>query len=218
MCLSPWCLGHLESSTAAIHYSPVTDSQHRKCWTVLAKYWSLWWPPNVRIQLYKNKSTLPIDHWQLWFSKLSGGQLLIHLTCSLLVLRSIDSIIRILCTTDSKVFEKSITLTEYPINQSSKQSSEIILSSSSVKDAYFLGVLSVIPLEMKKAGNTPHHQIEGSHSPHFQMQGQKYLLNFSVLFASWIYCHFPSTVFCGHLHGRNLPNILHHPTSICPLS
>lgn len=89
---------------------------------------------------------------------------------------------RVLCTTDSKVFEKSISFTEYPINQSSKLSSENILSSSSLKDIYFLWVVFVIPLEIKKAGNILHHQREGYHPPHFQMQGQKHLLNFSVLF------------------------------------
>lgn len=88
-----------------------------------------------------------------------------------MVLHSIDSTIRILCTTDSKVFEKSITFTEYPINQSSRRSSEIILSSSSVKDAYFQGAVFVIPLEVKKFGDIPHHQIEGYHPPHFQMKG-----------------------------------------------
>lgn len=55
------------------------------------------------------------------------------------------------------------------ITHSSKWS-EILLSSPSVKDAYFLGVVSVIPLEMK-AGNIPCHQTEGYHPPRFQMQG-----------------------------------------------
>lgn len=107
------------------------------------------------------------------------------------MLRSIDSIIRTLCTTDSKVFEKPITFTEYPINQSSKQSSEIILPSSSVKDAYFLGFVPLIPLEMKKAGNIPHHQIEGYHLPCFQMQGTEIFIEVFYPFCILIVLPFP---------------------------
>lgn len=82
--------------------------------------------------------------------------------------------------------QKSITFTEHPVNQTSKLRSEIILFPPNLKDAYFLGAGFAIPLAMKEAVNILHHlhQTEGYHSPYFQMQGQKHLLNISVIFAS----------------------------------